>query len=625
MKRLVSFQIMLLVTISFLVGCSASTDTKGLTGESGVVEQSVTAGANSSTALKKVKVDIIKSNVLGETLSYIGTIKSSRTISVRAKQDGTVENIYIKEGTKVKKDDVLIDLRNPVGESTQQIGLELANLNLNSARQGLEDVKKSITEKINASELAQNVSAQRLKDTEETLQKTTQQNLVVVSNVEIQLGMANRTLDNLKSTIDLTKQNLVVSNDTVVNTTNVTLENAYNSLELALYATFPSIFATLNASDLPSGLNSLENDLEDLQDDLDHVRRNDPKDMKDIVENFHDYVLDFSDYLHQADVLAAAPTVIPTVQSTVSSMAAQMDGISFGLVNANNTIESLRLGQELQLKALVDQIANLEDQMKMQRNAVENTKMQGDLSTHALRSSINLLNKDVEGSKISFNLTKISTSSELRGAEDRLKQAELSVKQSKMLANFLEVKAPLDGVVSKIYIKKGDYVAPGAMVFDIFEDTNKEIEILVDPKNISKFVIGNPVEIKINSGDNKNVTGKVGNIFPTADQSTHLIQVIILVDDGSNIELMPNVIAEVFVPVDLSQDIYIPLKSVLVRNDGNYVYILENGKTTKKIVKLGDLYGSNVHITEGLKLGDILITEGQRTLVDGEFVEIITD
>jgi multidrug efflux pump subunit AcrA (membrane-fusion protein) len=49
----------------------------------------------------------------------------------------------------------------------------------------------------------------------------------------------------------------------------------------------------------------------------------------------------------------------------------------------------------------------------------------------------------------------------------------------------------------------------------------------------------------------------------------------------------------------------------------------ENGKKVarKKTIQAGEIYGDNIEVKGGLKIGDQVITEGFQTLYDGQIVK----
>jgi RND family efflux transporter MFP subunit len=67
----------------------------------------------------------------------------------------------------------------------------------------------------------------------------------------------------------------------------------------------------------------------------------------------------------------------------------------------------------------------------------------------------------------------------------------------------------------------------------------------------------------------------------------------------------------------------IPVKAVQRSENGDYVYVNENGVAKRKIVKVGVTYAGLSEILSGLKAGEQLITEGAADIEDGDKIKVL--
>jgi membrane fusion protein (multidrug efflux system) len=65
----------------------------------------------------------------------------------------------------------------------------------------------------------------------------------------------------------------------------------------------------------------------------------------------------------------------------------------------------------------------------------------------------------------------------------------------------------------------------------------------------------------------------------------------------------------------------IPVAAIQKSENGDFVYIAENGTAKKVSVKSGKTYQGKVEILSGLKAGDKVITVGVQDLSEGESVK----
>src|SRR5690606_29112985 len=79
--------------------------------------------------------------------------------------------------------------------------------------------------------------------------------------------------------------------------------------------------------------------------------------------------------------------------------------------------------------------------------------------------------------------------------------------------------------------------------------------------------------------------------------------------------LRPNMLAILKVVDYTKKDaLTIPIKTILKSETGDYVFIVENGKAKKTLIKTGIIYNGEAEIVEGLKFGDLVISLGLNSI-----------
>jgi HlyD family secretion protein len=84
--------------------------------------------------LDKITIDEVKQDVFQDFISVIGTVEPIQTVYLDATEGGRVEEIYIREGTMVNKDDIIMRLSN------DNLLLEISNYEAEVAR-AINDLK----------------------------------------------------------------------------------------------------------------------------------------------------------------------------------------------------------------------------------------------------------------------------------------------------------------------------------------------------------------------------------------------------------------------------------------------------------------------------------------------------
>ena len=101
-----------------------------------------------------------------------------------------------------------------------------------------------------------------------------------------------------------------------------------------------------------------------------------------------------------------------------------------------------------------------------------------------------------------------------------VKNAAEKVKQIATIANYLEVKAPNDGIIVQKGIRVGDLIVPGMLAMVLVDLDHLEIEGQVSETDLLKITKGDFIDVAIPSLKFK-TRGRVKSIVPSANPMTH--------------------------------------------------------------------------------------------------------
>ena len=92
---------------------------------------------------------------------------------------------------------------------------------------------------------------------------------------------------------------------------------------------------------------------------------------------------------------------------------------------------------------------------------------------------------------------------------------------------------------------------------------------------------------------------------------------------NDNRALWPGQFVGVALQLDVEKDaVTVPAQAVVATGTGSFVYVLEDGKARRTVVKVGRQAGSVVRIDSGLVGGERVVIEGQTRLSDGAKVQV---
>ena len=204
------------------------------------------------------------------------------------------------------------------------------------------------------------------------------------------------------------------------------------------------------------------------------------------------------------------------------------------------------------------------------------------------------------------------------------------VEQMKDRLAKTKVYAPFDGEVDEIISNQGSNLIPG--VSQILRLVNLDkiyAEASVSEKYISFIEEGTEaiVQIPLLGKEIKSQIIQTGN-FINPSNRTFRVEVPV---ENIDKKIKQNLDAKIKINIYSKEDaVVIPLR--IVREDAsgeNFVYVMTQDVkegvyiTSKTFISLGNKNNTDVEVTEGLKIGDILVLEGASIVEDSQRVKLI--
>ncbi len=213
----------------------------------------------------------------------------------------------------------------------------------------------------------------------------------------------------------------------------------------------------------------------------------------------------------------------------------------------------------------------------------------------------------------------------LNGLIQRLKMLHISivdVEAGKMTAT-INLYAPIDGYVSKLYVTEGSAVEEADKIMEIINNEHTHLELRVFEKDIMKLKKGQEISYKVPGMGNRIYKGYVKLIGREIDPDTRSILV-----HGHLKEPHPSFVAGIYIEAKVHIDKHtgksVPATAV-VKDDDNYYVLKLVAKDAKDYefeklpVKVLEEENEKIHIeTSVLQSGDTILSKGGFFLVGVE-------
>jgi RND family efflux transporter MFP subunit len=203
-----------------------------------------------------------------------------------------------------------------------------------------------------------------------------------------------------------------------------------------------------------------------------------------------------------------------------------------------------------------------------------------------------------------------------------LEDAAAALARARTQYSNAAVRAGFDGVVSQVSVRTGVTVYPGTRLGRIVDPQNLEVHLDLDERQLAKCEQGQRAYVTVPSLDDTTLVGSVKSVSPTVDPDLRAGRVV--VELAGMDELRPGATANTEIVTEVHpRALVVPRDAVLVRDDRNMVFVVEDGKAKWQYVTTGPSGRGLVAIEEGLEEGDQVITSGHYSLAHEAPVAVV--
>lgn len=204
-----------------------------------------------------------------------------------------------------------------------------------------------------------------------------------------------------------------------------------------------------------------------------------------------------------------------------------------------------------------------------------------------------------------------------------LTRAQAQVVAAETGADDYEIRAPWDGVVSRVWVAEGNYVAPRTPLVEVYDPTSLHVRFSVPEQDVRRLKAGLPVGVTLDAWPGRAFKGTVERVYPQPDAATRTFTVEASLN--ADVQLLSGLFARVEVPVETAADaVVVPSGALLTLPSGaTVVFVAQEEKALRRPVKTGLETGGLVEIKEGVAAGEDVIVRGQESLKDGAAIKIM--
>lgn len=221
----------------------------------------------------------------------------------------------------------------------------------------------------------------------------------------------------------------------------------------------------------------------------------------------------------------------------------------------------------------------------------------------------------------------------VRQLEGRSETDRARIDNAQLQLDHTRIVAPVDGRLGLLKAAVGSLIGPGTAeglvsiiqtdpISVLFSVPEVQLQALRDAVRQTSAP-GLVVEAWDRSESRQLATGHVSTLDNQIDAATGSLKVRARFDNADD-ALFPNQFVNVRLHLKtLPAALSVPVDAVQFGSQGDYVYLIRDGKAFVRTVRLGATSGERVEILEGLSAGDQVALEGLDRLRDGRAVKVV--
>ena len=216
----------------------------------------------------------------------------------------------------------------------------------------------------------------------------------------------------------------------------------------------------------------------------------------------------------------------------------------------------------------------------------------------------------------------VATAATLETTQAAFRAAEAQVARAEAVVEQRQVTAPFAGTIGLLRVDLGQYVSPGTIIATLQDLETMRVDFSLPEQALPDIYIGQGLEVRSDEAG-RSFAGQIIGIDPRVDPSSRMVAVRGTLDRPEG-ALTPGQFVRLHVDLPEEQGVIaLPQTAVISSLYGDFVYVVREteGADTLEVrqvfVTPGRRSGGRVEITEGIAVGDRIVTTGQNRLSGG--------
>ncbi len=192
-------------------------------------------------------------------------------------------------------------------------------------------------------------------------------------------------------------------------------------------------------------------------------------------------------------------------------------------------------------------------------------------------------------------------------AQTGLEASRARLQQMRVMLSYAEIQSPLDGIVTDRHFESGDWVAPGQVLFSVYDPRVMRIEVPVPVRLLSRFAVNQAVSVVLD-GIAQPVKGTVREIVSEVDPQSRSQKVKIKLEQAGH-PILPGSYGRITVEGDTHDSLWVQASAVYRVGQQEFVQVVSEGRVIRRMVRTSLIRDGHIELISGLGDGEVILVE----------------
>lgn len=325
-----------------------------------------------------------------------------------------------------------------------------------------------------------------------------------------------------------------------------------------------------------------------------------------------------------ADVPATNPLVGTVRAHESATLSAQMMGrVSAVLVHEGDAVRAGQVLVRLDDAAAQANVDQSNEGVRAAQHQVDAIKAQADLAASTLARYQKLRDQNSvspqEFDEVSRRAQ--SANAQLQAAKAQLAAAQAASKGARTVSGYSVIVAPFAGVVTARHVDPGALAAPGSPLVEVDRSGPMQLVVSADESILGTLRPGAAIQVSIPAASSTAIAGKIAQIVPAADPSTHTFE--IKIDLPATRSLLAGMYGTAYLGSATRKATLVPRAAIMTHGTMSSVWVVDAQHLASiRYVTLGSAFGQDVEVLSGLNGGEVVVLSPQDRELGGKRVEV---